>query len=66
MAGADERCQLTLRAMILGVALSIVLAGVLLLGLLRREKHGIANIGFESMLVIVLYGLGAVYLTLGT
>lgn len=44
------------------MALSIVLAGVLLLGLLRREKHGIANIGFESMLVIVLYGLGAAYL----
>jgi len=28
---------------------------VLLLGLLRREKHGVANIGFESFLILVLY-----------
>jgi cation:H+ antiporter len=27
----------------------------LLLGLLRREKHGFANIGFESVLVLMLY-----------
>lgn len=43
------------------MALSILLAGVLLLGLLRRERHGPANIGFESVLVIVLYVAGAVY-----
>lgn len=40
------------------VALAILLVGVLLVGLLRREKHGIANIGFESVLVLVLYVLG--------
>ena len=39
-------------------ALAILLVGVLLVGLLRREKHGIANIGFESVLVLVLYVLG--------
>lgn len=34
---------------------SILLAGVLLMGLLRREPHGIGNIGFESALVLVIY-----------
>lgn len=37
------------------VALTILMMGILLLGLLRREKHGIANIGFESVLVLILY-----------
>ena len=37
------------------VALTILMTGILLLGLLRREKHGIANIGFESVLVLILY-----------
>lgn len=36
-------------------ALPILLTGILLLGLLHREKHGMANIGFESVLVLVLY-----------
>ena len=40
------------------IALSILLTGILLLGLLRREKHGIANIGFESVLILVLYLMG--------
>ncbi len=25
------------------------------MGLLRREKYGIANVGFESFLIVVLY-----------
>ncbi len=37
------------------ISLTILMTGILLLGLLRREKRGIANIGFESFLVIVLY-----------
>jgi cation:H+ antiporter len=37
------------------IALTIVLTGILLLGLIRREKFGIANIGFESFLIILLY-----------
>ncbi|MGB3682355.1 MAG: hypothetical protein WA990_07690 [Rubrobacteraceae bacterium] len=37
------------------ISLTVVLTGILLLGLLRREERGIANIGFESFLVIVLY-----------
>jgi cation:H+ antiporter len=37
------------------ISLSILLTGILLLGLLRREKRGIGNIGFESFLILVLY-----------
>ncbi|HZY65276.1 MAG TPA: hypothetical protein VFE21_05295 [Rubrobacteraceae bacterium] len=37
------------------ISLTILMTGILLLGLLRREKRSIANIGFESFLVIVLY-----------
>jgi cation:H+ antiporter len=35
--------------------LAILMTGVLLLGLLRREPHGIAGIGFESALVLALH-----------
>lgn len=38
------------------IALSIVMTAVLLLGLLRRERLGIARIGFESFTVLLLYG----------
>ena len=31
------------------------MTGVLLLGMLRRERRGIANIGWESALVLALY-----------
>lgn len=46
------------------LALTIILTGLLLLGLLRRERHGFANIGFESALVLALYigGLGFLFL----
>ena len=37
------------------VALTIVMTAVLLLGLLRRERLGIARIGFESFTVLLLY-----------
>ncbi len=37
------------------ISLTVLLTGLLLLGLLRREKHGVANIGFESFLILVLY-----------
>ncbi|MGF1471810.1 MAG: sodium:calcium antiporter [Rubrobacteraceae bacterium] len=37
------------------IALTVLLTGLLLLGLLRRQKYGIANIGFESFLVMILY-----------
>ena len=37
------------------IALTILMTSILLLGLLRREKYGIGNIGFESFLILVLY-----------
>lgn len=37
------------------MALTILMTGILLMGLVRREKHGIANIGFESFFILVLY-----------
>jgi cation:H+ antiporter len=40
----------------------LAMTAVLLLGLIRRERHGLGNIGFESALLIVLYA-GAVALT---
>lgn len=44
------------------IAASQAMTGILLLGLLRREQSGIANIGFESFLVLVFYGAGAAIL----
>jgi cation:H+ antiporter len=37
------------------LALGILMTAILVLGLLRREKHGIGNIGFESFVVLLLY-----------
>ena len=40
---------------VLWMAVTILMSAILLMGLLRREKHGPGNIGFESALVLVLY-----------
>jgi cation:H+ antiporter len=40
---------------LLWLAVSILMSAVLLMGLLRRQKHGVANIGFESALVLLIY-----------
>jgi cation:H+ antiporter len=40
------------------MALTILLTAILVLGLLRREERGPANIGFESFFILLLY-LGA-------
>ncbi|HSF08187.1 MAG TPA: hypothetical protein VLA60_02170 [Nitrospirales bacterium] len=37
------------------IALTMLMNGILLLGLLRREEHGIANIGFESFFILLVY-----------
>ena len=37
------------------VALPVLLTGVLLMGMIHRERSGIVNIGFESFLVLLLY-----------
>ncbi len=39
-------------------ALAIVMTSILTMGLVRRERSGIANIGFESVAVLVLYFAG--------
>ena len=44
------------------MALTILMTGILLLGLLEREKHGVGNIGFESVLILLIYGGGVVML----
>lgn len=46
------------------MSLTILMTGVLLLGLLRREKHGVGNIGFESILILLLYAGGVLMLFL--
>lgn len=45
-------------------ALSIVMSGVLVMGMLYREKRGVANIGFESALMLALY-LGGILILIG-
>lgn len=40
---------------VFSAVLAILMTGILLLGMLRRERRGIAGIGFESALVLGLY-----------
>lgn len=35
---------------------SILMTAILLLGLIRRQQHGPANIGFESVAILAIYG----------
>ncbi|MGF1538320.1 MAG: sodium:calcium antiporter [Elainellaceae cyanobacterium] len=37
------------------MSLTILMTGMLLLGLLRRQRYGIGKIGFESFLILMLY-----------
>ena len=46
------------------LALSILLTGILLLGMLRRERHGPGNIGFEGALVLASYAVGVMVVVL--
>jgi len=48
------------------IAVATLLSAVLLLGMLHRERSGIANIGFESFLVLVVYGASFGALILAT
>lgn len=40
------------------ISLTVLLTSILLLGLIRRERRGVANIGFESFAVLVVYFVG--------
>jgi cation:H+ antiporter len=44
------------------IALTILMTGILLLGLLQRQEKGIGNIGFESVLILLLYLTSVVFL----
>lgn len=46
----------------LWVALTLVMSGILMMGLLRRQERGIAGIGSESAAIMVLYALGVILL----
>ncbi len=46
-------------------ALTLLMSGVLMMGLIRRERHGIGQIGTESVVIMVLYLLGVVLLLAG-
>ncbi|MDY7002733.1 MAG: sodium:calcium antiporter [Cyanobacteriota bacterium] len=37
------------------ISLAILMTGILLLGLLRRQEYGLGKIGFESWLILILY-----------
>lgn len=44
------------------IALTLLMSGILMMGLIRRERYGIALIGAESVSILVLYVLGVVLL----
>jgi cation:H+ antiporter len=44
------------------LAISLLMTGILLMGLLHRERHGIANIGLESVLILLLYAVSLVHM----
>ena len=52
-------------AVSLWVALSLLMTGVLLAGLIRREEQGPGRIGFESVTIIACYIAGVAMLVLG-
>ena len=41
------------------IALSLLMTTVLVMGLLRREKHGLGGVGFETVLLVLIYLGGA-------
>lgn len=45
--------------------LTLLMSGVLMMGLIRRERHGIGQIGTESVVILLLYSLGVVLLLTG-
>jgi cation:H+ antiporter len=42
--------------------IAMIMTGVLLLGMIRRERSGIGGIGFESTGVLLLYAFSVVML----
>jgi cation:H+ antiporter len=50
----------------LWVALSLLMTGILILGMLRRERQGPARIGFESVGILACYLAGVLMLLFGS
>lgn len=48
------------------LAISMLMTGVLLMGLIYRQRHGPGNIGLESVILLVLYFGGLAALSFGT
>lgn len=46
------------------LSLTVLLTSVLLMGLVRREKRGIGNIGFESFFILLIYAGALLFLFL--
>lgn len=46
------------------LAVTILMTGIILMGLLHRQRHGIVNIGWESFLVFLIYISSLGYLAL--
>ncbi|AHC15388.1 sodium:calcium antiporter [Salinispira pacifica] len=44
------------------VSLTLLMCGILMIGLVRRERYGLGRIGFESSAILVLYIAGVVML----
>lgn len=47
------------------IVLTLLMTAVLVLGLVRREERGVANIGAEGVTILVLYVLGVIALFVG-
>lgn len=46
------------------LTVAIIMSGLLMMGLLRREKRGVARIGFEGLGMIIVYAVGIVMLAI--
>ncbi len=46
-------------------ALTLLMSGILMMGLIRRQRKGVGNVGMESLLIIVLYISGVAMLITG-
>jgi len=46
------------------LAVTVLMTGIILMGLLHRERHGIANIGWESFLVFLIYIGSLIYVVI--
>ncbi|KAA0010825.1 sodium:calcium antiporter [Billgrantia pellis] len=49
----------------LWIALSLLMTGILLVGLIRREEQGPGRIGFESVAILILYLAGIAMVLIG-